>query len=382
MDDAIASLKELLRLYPDKTTSSRAMLGLAEVYLEMGDEDEELNWLERCAGFDKTEATNRNIMDTDSTQSVAIQRLADRFQQRDRWSDALRMWQVWKPSSWCGTCYESMGLGKTQAIVRCQLQLRQYAQAATTALTYLSQRSDQELSATVFVLYAHSGQLDDLHRISQQLRQAFVERLRKSLDEYGMADAPVEEKYISTRHLELLLRLNELAEQGDRKGLLAAVPAAASDGQPDRLPSLWELTVAKMLVKGVERDASVIAGLLKSSDEFQRIPVLALAECDSAEADAMLRDFLDNGVPEGESRVFLQEVAGTLLDQGDQGRFLVERIAYGPRTRGTHVAKTAIQSRKTPKHLANNHDFVRLAANSLPHVMPAIEDDGADDDDA
>lgn len=373
MDDAIASLNEIIRLYPDKTTSSRAMLGLAEVYLEMGDEDQELHWLERCASFDKTEATNRNIMDTDSTQSVAIQRLADRYQQRDRWGDALRMWLAWKPTSWCGNCAQSMALSKTRAIVRCQLRLRQYAPAATTALTYLSQTSDQEMSATVFVLYAHSGQLADLRRISQQLRQASVQRTRASLDDHGFAHAPVEEMYISTRHLELLLRLNELAEQNDQEGLLAAVTDALLDSWQSPTP-LWDSTVAKILSSGVKRDAQVIAGLLRSLEQFERIPVRALAECDSAEADAMLRDFLNNGVPRDGSRVFLQEVAGALLDQGDRGRFLVERMAHGRRTRGgTHAAKTALQSRTMLKQVASNHDFVRLAANSLPRVMPVIE---------
>jgi hypothetical protein len=122
-DQCEAILLELVRDHAKQSTASRAMLALAQLHRKKGNEAKEIEWLKRCAEFELTEPTAMHIMDTDNTSSQAIQLLAIWHEKKGDWKEALRWWQTWKPSSWCGTCHEQMVARKNSHIELCERQI-------------------------------------------------------------------------------------------------------------------------------------------------------------------------------------------------------------------------------------------------------------------
>jgi len=173
-------LLKILKEYPDTTTASRAMVGLAEVYAKRKDVEQEIEWLRKCVDFEKTEPTATNIMDTDNTRSVAIQRLAARMEDRGQWKEALALWTAWQPRSWCGTCKAQMQSQRTAHLVQCHGRLGSHAAAAQeawSATTSGSISSSRVLAWSLYQLYRDAGQLEDL-------RSAVAKHQQKTLADW------------------------------------------------------------------------------------------------------------------------------------------------------------------------------------------------------
>jgi hypothetical protein len=204
-------LQKILRDYPTTTTASRAMLGLAEVYQQRGDEDKEIEWLRKCVDDPRTEATGRNLMDTDDTRSTAIQRLAVRFEERGQWKEAVTMWTAWQPQSWCGTCHDQMLKRRTFHLVKCHCRLQDHrsaAQAAWASAAGPSLGGSDVIAWSLYILYRDAGQLAELRRAvaaqEQQTRQHWKEK--------GYFDKLPEaqlEQYLPTRQVSELLETGE-----------------------------------------------------------------------------------------------------------------------------------------------------------------------------
>jgi|GEM_PF-4183755 len=185
-DRSEAILLEIFERKPKTSLTSRAALGLSEVYDKQGKLDLKLEWLKRCVGIEFTEPTATNIMDTDNTRSKAIQRLAWNCELRGQWQRALTLWESWKPRSFCGTCLVGMHDSQNRAIARCKLGLGRFDEAARLLLENVFDvhlgESPERFTITLTKLYHDAGQLDDLSKMQQAFREILEEEVLKPHD--------------------------------------------------------------------------------------------------------------------------------------------------------------------------------------------------------
>jgi hypothetical protein len=117
-DKALALVEELVERYPSSKVTGKAWLGLGEMYHDMGDEAGMVAAYRRAAELPSVD-TRSNIMDASNTRNIAFESLAQYYTQKQQWAQALRWWWSWRPTSWCGTCAESMELRRAKALAQC-----------------------------------------------------------------------------------------------------------------------------------------------------------------------------------------------------------------------------------------------------------------------
>lgn len=124
--DYVAAERQLLDLHKrcaGTPLESKVLLGLSEIYEKMGRPDEERQYLERCANFPMTQDTARGLMDANNSRSVAQESLAQWYEKREMWKEALQAWSAWKPTSWCGTCAVEQESKRDEHIATCRQHL-------------------------------------------------------------------------------------------------------------------------------------------------------------------------------------------------------------------------------------------------------------------
>ena len=160
--------------YPETTTASRAMLGLAEVFQQRGDGKQEIAWLRKCIAFGKSEATGAAL-----------------------WIPTIRV--PWRSSGWpsvgrsaengrrrwrCGShgnpaVSVALAQRRSRTSVRCRSHLGDHGRAAQEAWSGVAGSSldrSHALSWTLYVLFRDAGQLPELERAAAAQKQATLKR--------------------------------------------------------------------------------------------------------------------------------------------------------------------------------------------------------------
>lgn len=226
---ALAVLRQVVERYPAGAAAPMAWIGLGETYEKLGREAEMLEAYRTAAGRPSVE-TQTSIMDASNTRNRAHQWLGAYYTRKENWQEALEWWQAWKPSSWCGTCADSMRTRRAHGIVECLLKLGRKDEAlevleASVLGPHLS--AGKRLAVMLVDMYGERGQLDDL---AKKLRKA----IKLSVDTGPGARFALD--YIA------LLRM---AERGDVNGLWKRL-----EGNPFSHRDSWGLTAqaARLLV--------------------------------------------------------------------------------------------------------------------------------------
>jgi hypothetical protein len=192
----------------------------------LGDDQQMIAALEMGFAAPQSETLYPNI-DVSGSHTFACEILGARYMQHQEWGKALAIWQVWKPSSWCGTCNDQMATYKHYQIALCQLHLGQHQIVARAFLDQIRPKVGNEYHRNAYTaylmyrLYEQAGQKDELLRIA---------RIRAKGEDIHIQNWPEENR--SPRKLASIFpahailyceELNQLAERRDYDELLAAV---------------------------------------------------------------------------------------------------------------------------------------------------------------
>jgi len=120
-DKSLALVEELVERYPSSEVVGKAWLGLGEMYRDMGDEARMVAAYRRAAELPSVDAFS--FTNASNTRNIAFESLAQYYTQKQQWAQALRWWWLWHPTSWCGTCAESMELRRAKALAQCATNL-------------------------------------------------------------------------------------------------------------------------------------------------------------------------------------------------------------------------------------------------------------------
>lgn len=178
--ETLTLLEEILDKHPDHDVASLAWLGKGQVYSALKDEKNMVASLQR--GIDARRVPTRlSIMDAGDTHSWACETLGYHYLQREQWKEALEVFTKWEPSSWCGTCRNSMRSARLHNRLLCLVHLSRHAEAAELGWASVG----DPLAAIALVrLYHGSGQLDDLKRMLQKLPDVegdFAENMKRAI---------------------------------------------------------------------------------------------------------------------------------------------------------------------------------------------------------
>jgi hypothetical protein len=163
-DRGEAKLAEIAGGYTDVVAAAPAMLLLASRARDRGDSKKEMEWLKRCAAFDKPVRTFRGLPEPMASRSEAVERLARLAERTRQWREALAWWTKWQPSSFCGTCLASMHRERVRNIYRCQRLAGDTAGALRFAWQRLGNASGPAafFAAELWAAYEAAGQRQDL----------------------------------------------------------------------------------------------------------------------------------------------------------------------------------------------------------------------------
>jgi len=121
-DRSLVLLKEIVERSPEGPSAPLAYIGMGEAYGKLGKEELMVEAYVKAASLPSAD-TRTDIMDASNTRNRAFEFLADYYMKKGNWAEAERWWQAWKPSSWCGTCADSMRQLKAKNIERCRIPL-------------------------------------------------------------------------------------------------------------------------------------------------------------------------------------------------------------------------------------------------------------------
>ena len=329
----LAILREVVERYTGGAATPMAWIGLGETYEKLGREAEMVEAYRTAAGKPSV-GTHTSIMDASNTRNRAHQWLGAYYTRKENWQEALKWWQAWKPSSWCGTCADSMRTRRAHGIVQCLLELGRKDEAlevleASVLGPHLS--AGKRLAVMLVDMYGERGQLDAL---AKKLRKT----MRVSVDTGPGARFALD--------YSALLRM---AERGDVNGLWKRL-----EGNPFSHRDSWGLTAqAARLLVGIpgktiplamqklpgDGDDPLWAGALlartnapqairlirskaEAEQDHSRICAFfyALALCGSDEAYAVLKHHAQQG--KGNHKGAAQSMLGTFPNPGDAARDL------------------------------------------------------------
>jgi hypothetical protein len=241
LDQAQELLLSLRRSGRDNASVSMALIALADVAQERGDERAMIGYLEE-AQKTKATPTGRNLMDTLDTRQEAMIRLARHYQSRGEFKKAYECWVLWEPKSWSATTAYQLRWMRWRQMAQCQLQ-------AGDNLGFVRERwrelqNDEGpgpyYSWLLWCLYDDAGQLADLRAIveaheksrkkyspdeKRALLDALEKKMRMSEDievrrraekEYDALRSPP-----PTQDLQDILRVQDLLEKKDVAALIA-----------------------------------------------------------------------------------------------------------------------------------------------------------------
>ncbi len=117
-------LQEIHDKYQQSAIRARAQVGMAEVYHELGDEEQMVQAYKAAVSMPR-EQTNTDLMDASDTHNRAIQALGRHFLKKRKFKESMAYWKQWEPQSWCGTCGMEMNSDRRRMIALCLLQLEQ-----------------------------------------------------------------------------------------------------------------------------------------------------------------------------------------------------------------------------------------------------------------
>ena len=126
---AVLLLTELSQRYPGSGRTAAAYLKMADIHKRAGDEEKMIACWKQAAAF-KPSIHNR-VYAADSI-ARAHSHLADHYLQNKQWAEALKWYEAWKPSSWCGTCLDGMNTRRTCNIAVCKMMLGRADEATET----------------------------------------------------------------------------------------------------------------------------------------------------------------------------------------------------------------------------------------------------------
>jgi hypothetical protein len=239
LDQAQELLLSLRRSGRDNASVSMALIALADVARQRGDERAMVGYLEDAL---KTKATPtaRNLMDTLDTRQEAIIRLARHYQHRGEFKKAHECYVLWEPQSWCGTCRYEMMCERWRLIAQCQLQMGDNLGFVRDRWRGLQKDEGPGSynSWLLWRLYDDAGQLADLRAIveahektrkkySPEEKRALLDALEKKIlmgDEIEARRANKEYTALRaappTQDLQDIFRVHDMLEKRDVAALI------------------------------------------------------------------------------------------------------------------------------------------------------------------
>jgi len=240
-EKSLALLKEIAGRYPKSATASMAYVGMGEVYEKLGQEKKAVEAYTTAATLKAVE-TRTSIMDASNTQNRAHEWLGAYYVRKQNWAEALKWWQSWKPSSWCGTCSASMESRRTYHIALCLKNLGYIDEALKTLEPVVFGEDwggcDPKVASLFVDLYRSRGQLG-----------ALESRLQKAVQHSKYAGgAKIAMEYVA---------MIRMAERGDPEGLwkhLTGRPFVGSSAKPP-----WDASRAADLLVSIPDQAKPLA---------------------------------------------------------------------------------------------------------------------------
>lgn len=208
-----ALLQEVVERYPKSSATSSAMLMMSELYTSLKDEKASAEWLKKCTEFELTERASNNLMDTDNTRSVALQRLAALHQSKGDYLQAFKLWRMWQPQSFCGNCLDAMLKTRAANLKECLLQLDDHEIIVKSCLEDALVFDGEYAQQRLVVFYRDADQLLDLARIAGELDQ----RERKIAKEHRRQ---IEEMRTMSEFLRGAIAAETLRQINDLNGLI------------------------------------------------------------------------------------------------------------------------------------------------------------------
>jgi len=231
-EQAIAVFRETTERFPDSHYAEAAYSQLADLYEKTGREEEMLAVYQMLIEKGRAKAQATTPLGDVRVPSEAAARLAEYYMRQKRWEDAHRMWQVYMPTSWCGTCWSQMEAGRLDNIVRCLMYLKRHKEAVEVILQgsfedpnfFFTQPRDVLLVYLVR-MYQDAGQLNDLQRITSDLEATALAKLKAKGEPGGFGGTI--DGYQPFGKLHDLLYVASLEEQKNIAALWEICPQAA-----------------------------------------------------------------------------------------------------------------------------------------------------------
>jgi hypothetical protein len=362
-------LREVIRDYADTPVASRAMLGLSEVLAARKDAVQERIWLLRCAQLEHTDPTNRDLMDTDNTRSVAMQRLATGYERDGQWAEALRWWTQWSPRSWCGTCAVAMQARRHRRLALCYLHLGEHEAAVDELFLAFEDGSMDEspnCAVLLFDVYERAKQVGDLMAIADAMDTLRERELLKS--KYYQKMPPEElRKHLPTWPLRRLKQIADLGRAQDVAALQAMCLERHGDYHAElaNLESGWEhRAAAATLAECGDAAVDSIRETLEGKDDLRQYRWLlcALGKSPSPAAMPLLEELGDRKLP------YYRDLVQAIALRGEPGMAVVRRWFYDDSRSRSAAAEYFIE--KTPTTRVAVESWPAPSQGSLPKTLP------------
>ena len=322
---ALAYLQEIVERFPQSRFAPLAQLGMGEAYEKTGDEEKMVAAYMKAAGLPRS-PTSTNVMDASDSHNRANERLARYYMDKQDWAEALRWWIHWKPSSWCGTCQQSMEARRAESIAICLLHLGRHREAARACLDFLTRREGEGwapcIATLVARLYRDAEQTADF----LQMVEAFEEDKLREYEEKGYFKEQSREqklKYLPTWPIREATRIMRLAEEGNVEALatICQAPRSSSRDIFEDPGNDWPSKEAAEALAGLGDRGVEAAKMLQGS-----WPIYALGKNPSPKALAALRERAEN-----ENWRNADNLAYAIALHGEAGRELLAELAAKPK---------------------------------------------------
>ncbi|HEX8550900.1 MAG TPA: hypothetical protein VF681_05030 [Abditibacteriaceae bacterium] len=169
---ALTIYEDVIRRYPDLAATRETMMKAAEMYQRSGDENRTLNLWLRVA---QSTATPERIFLDGDTRGQAIGKLGAYYMTKQQWAEALRWWQQFRSTSFCGNGQDSENGRNQYRIAKCLLQLQREPEALKVMEAWTFHDSLEETAEMAVALaetYRNQGRLKELeNRVRTDLKK-------------------------------------------------------------------------------------------------------------------------------------------------------------------------------------------------------------------
>jgi hypothetical protein len=176
-------LKEIVDRYPPSSTTSRAMLMLADIHKTKKDQKTSDEWLTRCVEFELAKPSD-DLPDPNNEDSLSTSELARRCQENDSHYLAFKLWRAWSWKGGCATGLWAMQRNRNESINECLPYIEDHVFVIQCCLGDATTCRGEYGNGHLVQLYCNAGQLLDLARIADELEVREREYVKERKQRY------------------------------------------------------------------------------------------------------------------------------------------------------------------------------------------------------